>query len=150
MATDWTLIRKLTNAAIDACEALDELGMSQEEQMAPLRIDGEATGPRIWDSLHGAHFAPENARYAIIRARAQLGEPAPFVDPLSRILQRVGEMAAELVGVEQLEVPVEGADLHWQHGEQSVEGMVEALVRWYEQHLVPGISDAVADHRANN
>lgn len=147
MATDWTLIRRLVNSALDACEAIDRLEIKDEERCAPLRtVDGQEAGS-VWDLLQSAYIAPENARYTIIRGRGQLGCAAPFVQPVSRVLQQVGSLAGELVGAQQLQTPVAGLEPYAPENEQSMEAVIESLARWYENHLVTTIEDAVSRSR---
>lgn len=145
MTTDWRLVRQLVNSALDACEALDQLQITDEERGVPLMVDGKPVAS-VWDALQSAHTAPENARYAIIRARGRLGDASPFVQPLSRVLQQVGGLAAELVGAQQLRTPLEGLD-PYRPGEQSVAGTVENLAEWYGKYLVPRVQEAVIRKR---
>lgn len=149
MATDWKLVRRLLNSALDACEALDQLKITDAERGASIRTaDGEVAGS-ISDVLESAHIFPENVRYMVIRGRGQLGDSAPFVQPVSRVLQQVGALAAELVGSQKLQVPIKGIDLYSPGREQSLESTIENLASWYESHLVPTVESAVAHARVD-
>lgn len=147
MATDWKLVRRLVNSALDACEALDQLEIMDEERSATIRTVGGQEAGTVWDALQSAHTAPENVRYMVIRGRGQLGDSVPFVQPVSRVLQQVGSLAAELVGAQQLRVPIEGLDPYAPGKEQSLESAIENLSAWYESHLVSNVEDAVASVR---
>lgn len=147
MATDWKLVRRLVNSALDACEALDQLEITDEERSATIRtVDGQEAGT-VWDALQSAHTAPENVRYIVIRGRGQLGDAAPFVQPVSRVMQQVGALAAEIVGAQQLQVPIKRIDPYSPEREQSLESAIENLASWYESHLVPTVESALAHAR---
>lgn len=109
MATDWKLIRRLVNSALDACESLDTLKIREQEHGVHLTGHGSPVSS-VFDALQSAHVFPESVRYALIRARGHLGDAPPFVQPISRVLQQVGAVCAELVGAEQLTTPVKGID----------------------------------------
>lgn len=150
MATDWKLVRRLVNSALDACEALDQLEITDDERSARIRTtDGQMAGS-VWDALQSAHIFPENVRYMVIRGRGQLGDSAPFVQPVSRVLQQVGSLAAELVGSQQLQVPVKGIDPYSPERAQSLESAIENLAAWYESHLVPNVENALAHARGDD
>ena len=150
MATDWTLVRRLVNSALDACEALDQLEITDDERSATIRtVDGHEAGT-VWDALQSAHTAPENVRYMVIRGRGQLSDSAPFVQPVSRVLHQVGALAAELVGAQRLQTPIKDLDPYAPGREQSLESAIENLAAWYESHLVSGVEDAVARARVDD
>jgi len=110
--------------------------------------DGQVAGS-VWDALQSAHTFPENVRYMVIRGRGQLGDSAPFVQPVSRVLQQVGALAAELVSAQHLQTPVKGIDPYSPERGQSIESAIENLAAWYESHLVLNIEDALTRARAN-
>lgn len=147
MATDWKLLRRLVNSALDACEALDQLEITDDERSTAVRAANGQTAGTVWDALQSAHFFPENVRYMVIRGREQLGDSAPFVQPVSRVLQQTGLLAAELVGSQQLQVPIKGIDPYSPEREQSLESVIESLAAWYESHLVPNLESALANAR---
>jgi hypothetical protein len=150
MATHWKLIRRLLNSALDACEALDQLEIKDDERSAKmLTVEGQEAGA-VWDALQSAHMAPENVRYMVIRGRGQLGDSAPFVQPVSRVLQQVGSLAAELVGAQQLQTPIKGIDPYAPGREQSIESAIENLAAWYESYLVPSVEGALVRAREDD
>lgn len=150
MPTDWNLIRELVNSALDACEALDRLEITDDERSATIRTEHGQFSGSVWDALQSAHTFPENVRYMVIRGRGQLDDSAPFVQPVSRMLQQVGSLAAELVGAQQLQVPVKGIDPYSPERGQSIESAIQNLAEWYESHLVPNIEGALARTRDGN
>lgn len=150
MATDWKLVRRLVNSALDACEALDHLEITDDERSTAVRAANGQTAGTVWDALQSAHIFPENVRYMVIRGRGQLGDSAPFVQPVSRVLQQTGLLAAELVGSQQLQVPIKGIDPYSPEREQSLESVIENLATWYESHLVPNVEIALANARGGD
>jgi len=55
---------------------------------------------------------------------------------------------AELVGAQQLQTPVKGADPYSPQGEQSITAAIENLTEWYEKYLVPSVEGALASKRS--
>lgn len=147
MASDWVLIRRLMNAVLDACEQVDELEIREDERDVMLTRDGEPVAS-VWDALVSAHTYPESVRYELIRARGQLGEAGAYVQPLSRVLQEVGSLCAELVNAERVRTPVQGANPRRPDDERSIADSVEQLARWYEEHLVPLVRQGLAEQRS--
>jgi hypothetical protein len=145
--TNWRLIRKLMNSALDACEALDALDIGEVEHDA-LLTKGDQPLCSVSDALHSTHAYPEALRYAIIRARGQLADAEPFVPPLARVLQQAGLACAELVGAQQLHAPVRGADPRKPDEDSTIAGMTVALANWYADHLTPLMTEAITHHRA--
>src|SRR5690554_6311729 len=150
MATDWKLVRRLINAALDACEALDQQEITDDERSVAIRTVGGQQAGTVWDAFQSAHTAPENVRYMVIRGRGQLGDSAPFVQPVSRVLYQVGSLAAELVGAQQLQAPIKGIDPFAPGREQSLESVIESLAVWYESHLVSNVEVAMASVRSDD
>ena len=147
MTTDWQLIRKLVNSTLDACEAIDRMDISDQERAVLVGGIAGEQGPTVWDSLQSAYIAPENLRYSVIRGRAQLDDAAPFVQPVSRVLQQMGMLAAELVGAEQLHTPLKGLDPYRPDSSTTLATEVENLAQWYEVFLRPGIESALEKAR---
>lgn len=147
MATDWKLVRRLINAALDACEALDQQEITDDERSVTIRTVGGQQAGTVWDALQSAHTAPENVRYMVIRGRGQLGDSAPFVQPVSRVLYQVGALAAELVGAQRLQAPIKGIDPYASGREQSLEAVIENLAAWYETDLVSNVEGALSRAR---
>lgn len=139
MTTDWQLIRKLVNSTLDACEAIDRMDISDQERAVLMGGIAGEQGPTVWDGLQSA----ENLRYSVIRGRGQLDDAAPFVQPVSRVLQQMGMLAAELVGAEQLHIPLKGLDPYRPDSSTTLATEVENLAQWYEAFLVPGIEEVL-------
>jgi hypothetical protein len=138
MPTDWKLIRDLTNAAIDACEATDRLALTEEDRAL-------STGPAsVFDVMTSAWIYPEHVRYAIIRARHDLRDDAPYMPELARVLHHVAEACGELVGLTRIEeARVDGPVTH-----SSIRAEVERLTRWYRDVMVAQLAHAAAQREA--
>lgn len=134
--TNWDLIRDLMNTAIDTCEAIEQLQISEQDRSKGFEKE-EIESAKLWDFLQSSWIAPENLSYSVIRARHQLGQDAPYINELSRILIQVGRLSSELVGVEDSQKPVEMSTPFRQTNEQSIETMVQDLCSWYRDFLVP-------------
>jgi hypothetical protein len=148
MATDWKLVRRLVNSAIDACEALDQLDVKCEERGIKTRTaEGVETQPIVWDWLQSAHVYPENVRYQVIRGRGELNDAAPYVEPISRIIQQVGELASELVGAQELHTPLKQSDHNELDSPQTLADAVEGIIIWYEKLMIPNLRDALTEAR---
>ena len=91
--TDWQLVRDLLAAAVDACEAADRLRLTEHDRALPT-----GSGANVWEVLTSAWTYPENVQYAVVRARHDLGEDAPYRPELGRPLVAVAAVCAELVG----------------------------------------------------
>lgn len=133
--TDWHLVRELVTSAIDACEQVEKLRLSEVDRMLPTGI-GDVS---VWDVLQSAWIYPENSRSVIARARDRLGEAPAYRLELARVLEQVGSVAAELVGAERLDEPVPG----WE-SQTTIREQVERLDQWYSEAMVPQLSSAAA------
>ena len=143
MSTDWQLIRKLVNSTLDACEAIDRMNICDQERAVLMGDIAGEQRPTVWDGLQSAYIAPENLRYSVIRGRGQLDDATPFVQPVSRVLQQMGMLAAELVGAEQLHTPLKGLDPYRPDSLTTLAAEVENLAQWYEKFFVPGVESAL-------
>lgn len=65
METDWNTIRRMMNAAIDACERIERSGYNENDRDATISVNGQAVS--VQDLLVSAWTYPENVRYQIIR-----------------------------------------------------------------------------------
>jgi len=130
MTTDWTLIRAMMNAAIDACERIEATGFTPEERDAMIEVRGQAVS--VQDFLVSAWTLPENLRYRIIQARHDAGADLTYVPEAARILTSMAGAAAELIRAGQAVPTAE----------------VLAAIAWYRDHAVPGVERAVAGRRA--
>lgn len=150
MSTDWQLIRKLINSTLDACEAIDRMDISDQERAVLMGGIAGEQGPTVWDGLQSAYIAPENLRYSVIRGRGRLDDVSPFIQPVSRILQQMGLLAAELVGAEQLQTPLKGLDPYRPDNSTAIAVEVENLAQWYKTFLVPEIEQALSQARVGD
>lgn len=134
MATDWKLIRELMNSAIHGCEAAEALGLREEDRG---RSTGTA-GVAAWDVLVSAWTYPENTRYAVIRARHDLADDAPYRTELARAIQEAAGVCSELVGASKLDasLPDPAGDSN------SVRKVVQRLIAWYPKHMIPQLERA--------
>jgi hypothetical protein len=145
MATNWKLIRELTNAAIDACEKAESLKISDREQSASIRV-GERD-VTAWDFLQSSWRYPENLRDCLVRARSKLGEDRKFVDELQRTLIAVGNVSSELIGLENTAECVKGVDPYNPNDSKSVEQLVQGLIEFYTKHMIPSLPKALESAR---
>ena len=139
MKTNWDLIRNLSNSVIDACEMVDRLGISEDDRDR-MSLDGDQSSASVFDYLQSAWTYPENLSRSIVRARNKLGEDKPYSDELGRALAAVGQLSAELVGMEATASPVTGVNPLQPDEEKSVEEMIAGLCDWYRLHMKTGLS----------
>lgn len=153
--TDWQLVRDLLAAAVDACEATERLGLTDEDRALPT-----GTGPvAVGDVLASAWTYPEHVRYAVVRARHALGADAPYPSELARAVREVGALCAELVGAGEVgdAPPRIGAarDVHAAGSAEpagapapSIRRQVRALAAWYREEMAPQLARAATDRPA--
>jgi hypothetical protein len=146
MASDWALIRKVMAAAIDACEAVERMNVTELDR--DRQTDVGSTSVSVHDCLQSAWTYPENLRVALVRARHQLGQDKPYTDELARALVNVAQVCAELIGTVDSKTPVAGVNPHAGGRQQSIEDMVNGLCGWYGGHLVPTLSAAMSTSSA--
>ena len=133
MATDWSLVRELMNAAIDACEAAERLGLREADR--GLRTSSGAT---VWDVMTSAWTYPENVRYAVIRARHDVGDDAPYRPELARPIVAAAAVCAELVGATKLDSTPDPKT----RSSETIRQEIEALTGWYRRHMVEQLGQA--------
>ena len=138
MATDWALVRRVLGAAVDACEAAERLGLRPEDRALPT-----GSGASVWDVLTSAWTYPENVQYAVVRARHDLADDAPYRLELGRPLVAAAAVCAELVGATRLDEAPRGAA-----SAPTVRQTVERLAAWYREQMVEQLARAAA-HRAS-
>lgn len=146
MGTNWQLIRKVLNSAVDACEAVENAGVTEFDRGATFEVAGVTSGT-MWDYLQSGWIAPENLRYAIIRARHELGEDKPYTNELSRIIEEAGRLSAELVGAEDTRTRVQNVGAPFEN-DASIEEMTESLCDWYQRVMMPSVS-RIMDQKNN-
>jgi hypothetical protein len=94
MKTDWQLIRELMNSVIDACEAIENLHLTESDRNTPL-LTGPAT---VWDALQSSWTYPENVQYDVVRIRHELGNDKHYTPESARALINAAKVGAELIG----------------------------------------------------
>jgi hypothetical protein len=128
MKTDWQLIRELMNSVIDACEAVENLGITATECVTPL-----AASPAIVrDALQSSWIYPKNVRYEVVRIRHQLENDKHFTQESERALVNAAKVCAELIGAGEA---------------QPIRNSVRKLAQWYPTHMVPQITNAITTQR---
>jgi hypothetical protein len=126
LKTDWNLIRDAINAAIDSCEALENIGYREEDRGKTITVGGRSVS--VQDFLVSGWSIAELARYQVIRERHEKGEDLPYVPEASRILIAVAQACAELVA----------------GGENPAGGdFVRGMAGWFREHFDPNIRKAI-------
>ena len=133
MPTDWSLVRELMNAAIDACEAAERLELREAD-----RGIRTGTGATVWDVMTSAWTYPESVRYAVIRARHDVGDDAPYRPELARPIAAAAEVCAELVGATKLDVEAVTSA----RSAGTIRQQIEALAGWYRKHMIEQLEQA--------
>jgi hypothetical protein len=124
MSTDWDLVRKMMSSAIDSCERLEHLGVTENDRGRTGLNNGATVS--IFDVLTSAWIYPETLRYKIIRQRNQTGNDQPYVPETARVLTNVAQACAELIGAGKSPLS---------------EPACQGLVQWYEESAVPLVED---------
>lgn len=150
MKTDWELVRKLVNGTIDACEAVDKQGVTEENRGDTFKMDDGNPSATMWDYLQSSYTYPENLTYAVVRARHQLKSDKPYTTESGKALMAVGRLAAELVGAEDTTTKVQGCDPHRPEIEESLEDMVNRLCGWYSGWMIPGVEKIMNTKKKGN
>ena len=131
MQTDWSLIRELVAASIDACEAAEALQLSESDRM---RAAGE-DGVSVFDVWTSAWTYPENLTLQVIRTRHELGEDLPYVPESARVLENVGRLCASLVAATHLDDAPSGDS-------QAIRPSIEELATWYRETMTRRLAAA--------
>ena len=74
--------------------------------------------------MHGPIL--KNTTYEVIRLRHDIQNNQPYTNELSRVMTKVGQLSAELVGAKHKD-------------SSSVEEKVSSLSDWYKNHFTKGI-----------
>lgn len=117
-------------SAIDACERLEGLGLSEGDREAVTTTDGQRVS--VFDILTSTWIYPESLRYRIIRQRHEIGADLPYVPETARVVVNVAQACAELIG---------------SGSPAPVDDMCRKMVRWYREHAVPLVEQAVEDRQ---
>ena len=128
MSTDWNLVRELMNSVIDACEAVENLDITENERDTSLA----GTPGNVWDALQSSWTYPENIQYAVILARHQLGNDKSYTPEAARALINGARVCAELVGAGEA---------------QPIQAPVKQLAQWYSTHMIPQVTNAIETKR---
>lgn len=128
--TDWSLVRDMMLAAIDACARIEAAGCREDDRDAAIALGGARVS--VQDILVSAWTYPEAVRYQIIRERHERGCDLPYVPEAARILVATAQAAAELIGAGD-GMPAEDA--------------IRDMIRWFGDHAAPGIERAIAERR---
>jgi hypothetical protein len=128
MKTDWNLIRELMNSVIDACEAVENLGPTDDEVNLPLAV----SPANVRDAIQSSWIYPENVQYDVIRIRHELGNDKHFTPESARALVNAANVCAELIGAGEA---------------QPIQDSVRKLAQWYPTHMVPQITSAIETNR---
>jgi hypothetical protein len=130
MRTDWDLVRTMMNAAIDACEQMEKLGIGEADRDARADVAGRTVS--VFDTLVSSWTYPERVRYQIIRERHEKGADLPHVPDAARLLVSMAQACGELVGARD-SAPADAA--------------CRAMARWYGDHALPTIARALENPR---
>ncbi|MBX9466728.1 MAG: hypothetical protein KL839_02145 [Rhizobium sp.] len=125
--TDWALVRRMMQAAIDFCEQVETAGYRETDRDATAVVNGQAVS--VQDVLTSAWTYSETMRYAIIRQRHQADDDFAYVPETARILTAMAAACAELCGAKA--------------GTGEAAGTAEML-RWFEMHAGETLKAALA------
>ncbi len=130
MPTDWDLVRALMASAIDACEAFEALDIQDHERDATAEVGAHRVS--VSDALTSAWVLPERLRCQIVHARHKARADAPHVPDAARVLVHMAQACAELIGAKNAAPAAEEC---------------RAAMRWYSDHAVPLVNDAIVARR---
>lgn len=130
MKTDWQLIRELMNSVIDACEAVENLDITNDERDTSLA----ASPANVSDAIQSSWIYPENVHYDVIRMRHELENDKHYTAESARSLVNAAKVCAELIGAGQA---------------QPIQDSVRKLAQWYPNHMVPQVTDAIETKRCS-
>lgn len=139
MKTDWDQIRQLLNTAVDVCETIDALDITESDRPRTLTVNGHPVS--IYDYLTSAWTYPENLRTNIIRARhAQDGDQS-YQPETARILQNVAAVCAEFIGAADTHTRVVGSNPFSPQEAKSLTEMLDSLNQWYQDNMVRDLTN---------
>lgn len=133
MSTDWNLVRAAVNAAVDACEAYENLNLREEDRARQTARPGVT----VSDVATSAWTYPESLKYEIVRARHDVNASAPYRSDRARIMREIGALCAELIDAPvDTPLPNDGA------GPGSIRELVTGLTSWYSGVMTPLLRSA--------
>jgi hypothetical protein len=118
-------------SAIDACERLEALGLTEGDREAVVTVEGRQVS--VFDILTSAWTYPETLRHQIIRRRHEMAMDQPYVPEAARTLVNVAQACAELIGSG---APAPAND------------MCRKMTLWYRDYATPLAERAVRDRQA--
>jgi hypothetical protein len=126
--TDWQLVRLLMNSVIDACQAVENLNLTDDEHNTPL----PASPANVWDALQSSWIYPENVQNEVNGARHALGNDKHFTSESARALVNCAKVTADLIGAGKA---------------QPIQDPVRKLAQWYSSHMVPQVTNSIEAKR---
>ncbi len=152
--TDWTLIRKVMNETIDACEAMDVLEITEAEKNNPeIRWGDFDTGVAVGDFLNRFQEYPEGSRLDIINLCLKLKiEKQKYNEELAKALVNTAKTCAEIIGVPKEELDKESTDLkpHCGSAGKSMRSQLEEIPKIQNNWMVREVAIAIKKHREKN
>jgi hypothetical protein len=130
--TDWALVRKMMNAAIDFCETVEASGYVEADRDAEVVVGGQSI--TVHDILTSAWTYPEALRYAIIRNRHDADDNVAYTPETARILTAMAAAAAETIGAKADVATAETA----------------RMLSWFEEHAGPSLTAAIHARRPSS
>jgi hypothetical protein len=131
MPTDWNLIREMMAAAIDSCEQIEAAGYSEQDRDLTIDVSGQTIS--VHEFMVSAWTLPENLRYRIIRDRHDKSIDLPYIPEAARVITRMAEACAELIGA--------GTT-------KPAQAEARSAIQWYRAHAVPHVQQAIAMARS--
>jgi hypothetical protein len=131
MPTDWNLIREMMAAVIDSCEKIEAAGYTEQDRNLTVDVSGQKVS--LHEFMVSAWTLPENLRYRIIRDRHDKRVDLPYVPEAARIIIRMAEACAELIGAAET---------------KPAEAEVRSAIRWYRAHAVPHVQQTIVTARS--
>lgn len=135
MKTDWDLIRNLLNAAVDACETVEKLGITEEDRSL-MYTEGNQDIATVYDFLQSSWTYPESLTDNVIRYRHELKANEPYINELSRTLIKVAELSARTVNAKD-HLTTQLSD------NQTMKESVEKLISWYRDYMIPNLTKTI-------
>ena len=125
--TDWALVRRMMQAAIDFCEQVETAGYRETDRDATAAVNGQAVS--VQDVLTSAWTYAEAMRYAIIRQRHEADDDIGYVPETARVLTAMAAACAELCGAKTSTGDAAGT---------------AEMLRWFEMHAGETLKAALA------
>lgn len=150
MATDWQLVREVINATIDACEKLEPLGVTDQEQGDHrARWGNYEDGVSVGDFFGRFWAYPGGAQRDILGLRYKLGIEDRGHPEFGRALVNTARACAEIIGVAPVDLDrkAEGFEPHCGSAGNSMRSQLTGIGKIYRNWMVPEITKAVEKYR---